>query len=112
MRYEHVLADREAAVLLEVPGHELGGARRDRRAKREAVPWLEMAEQVVEHGPDLAEVDLDVAEGGRAERDGAVPRARGVGPAVGDVQNADAIERLLHAALLEGHPAIADRARA
>ena len=42
---------------------------------------LEHAEQVVEHRADVAHVDLDMRQGGRAEREHDRPRSRGVGAA-------------------------------
>ena len=59
---EHVLADAEAAVLLQVAGHELGRAGGDRRAQDQQVALRAGRQQVVEHRADVAHVDLDVRE--------------------------------------------------
>ena len=75
VRDEHVLADLKAAVLGQIAGHELGRARRDRRAQDQRVPRREHPEQVVERRADVAHVDLDVRERRGAERDHDVPRA-------------------------------------
>ena len=75
----------------------------------------QVTEQVVERGADVGDVDLDVRERRRAERDDDVLGLRGVGDAVGDGQRAgrvDAIERVLRAGLLERHPRVADRLQA
>ena len=54
VRDEHVLADREAALLLEVAGDELGRAGRDRRAQHERLARAQHRQQVVEHRADVA----------------------------------------------------------
>ena len=82
VRDEQLVADRKAAVLGQVAGDELGRTGRDRRAQDQRVPGREHAEQVVERRADVAHVDLDVRERGRAERDHDLARARGIRHAV------------------------------
>ena len=75
----------------------------------------QVAEQVVERGADVGDVDLDVRERRRAERDDDVLGERRVGDAVGDGQRSgrvDAIESFLGAGLLERHPRVANRLQA
>ncbi len=105
----------QAAVLGEVARDELRCARGDGGAQHERVPGGEHPEQVVQHGADVAHVDLDVRERGGAERQHDVPRARGVGHALGELQPPAlvyALQQLLRAGLLEGHHALAHRAEA
>ena len=114
MRDENLLADLEATVLGEVAGDELGRPGRHGRAQDERVPGFEHPEQVIEGGADVAHVDLDVRERGSAEREHDVACSGGVGNPVGQRQRsaaADAVEQFLRARLLEGHPALGDRAQ-
>ena len=111
VRDEDVLADPEAALLLQVAGDELGRARRDRRAQHEQVVLAQVRQQVVEHGADVADVDLDVRQRGRAEREHDRVGLRGVGGAAGEVE-VDARDQLVGAGLLERHPPLADRGQA
>ena len=111
----------KAAVLGQIARDELGRAGRHGRAQRERVPGFQRAEQVVQGGADVAHVDLDVREGGGAERDHDVLGAGGVDHPLGQRQapaRAHAVEQLLGAGLLEGHrarrapiPAAPDRCR-
>ncbi len=69
-------------------------------------------QQVVDGGADLAQVALDVREGGRPDRDHDVVRLRGVGRAVGQLQSPgslDAIQQRLCAGFVERHLAGSDR---
>ena len=104
---EDVLAGGEAALLLEVAGHEVRRAGRDRRAQDEQLAGPQERQQVVEHRADVAEVDLDVREHRRAEREHDGVRLRGVGGASRDVE-VHARQHVLRAGLLEGHPARPD----
>ena len=107
---EELGADVEAAVLGHVARDELGGARRDRRAERQRLARAQVGQQVVEDRADVAQVDLDVAEGRRPERDDDVVGLRRVGDAVGPVHAACAGEDLGRAGLVEGHAPVAHRA--
>ena len=60
VRDEQLLAHLEAAPLLDVAGHPLGGARRDGRAQDQRVARAQHRQQVVEDAADLRDVDLDV----------------------------------------------------
>ncbi len=107
VRHEHVLADPEAAALLQVAGDELRGPRRDRRAQDQRVARLQQRQQVVDRGAHLAQVALDVRERRRPERDHDVVGAGGVGGAIGQVHapaGGDPLEQLLGAGLGERHP--------
>ena len=69
-------------------------------------------QQVVDRGADLAQVALDVGEGGRADRDDDVVGLRCVGGAGAELEPAagqHALEQLLGAGLAERHPAGPDR---
>ncbi len=71
---------------------------------------LQHSEQVVERRADVAHVDLDVREGGSAEREHDVARAGCVGDAVGERQRSisvDSLEQLLSTGLSKGHAAVA-----
>ena len=112
VRDEHVLADLQAAALLDVAGDELGRSRRDRRAQDQAMAGAQQRHQVVDRGADLAQVALEVIEGRRPDRDHDVVGRGGVGRALGELQPAgrgDAVEQLLGAGLVPRHPACADR---
>ena len=80
------------------------GATVERRTSELAL--LQQRQQVVEHGADVAHVDLDVREARRAEREHDRARLRAVGGAVGEGE-VDAGEQLVGAGLLERHPALA-----
>jgi len=108
---EHVLADLEAAVLLQVAGHEVRRAGRDRRAQHQQLPLGQQRQQVVEHGADVAHVDLDVGEARRAEREHDRLRLRRVRRARRERQ-LGAGQQLVGARLLERHPALAHAAQA
>ncbi len=111
VRDEDVLADPETPVLGQVAGDELGRAGGDRGAQDDRVTVAQVAEQVVERRADVGDVDLDVREGRRPERDDDVLGQRGVGDTVGYGQCAggvDAVQRLLRAGLVERHPRVAD----
>ena len=82
---EHVLADLQAAALLEVAGDELGRAGRDRRAQDQRVAGAQQRQQVVDRGADLTQVALDVGERRRADRDHDVVGRGGVGGALGEL---------------------------
>src|SRR5439155_526382 len=77
VRDEQVLADREAAALLEVARDPLGRAGGDRRAQDDRLPGVEQRQELLEGAPYLGDVDLDVAERGRAEREHDVVGRRG-----------------------------------
>jgi hypothetical protein len=60
VRDEYVIADPEAAPLLHVTGHPVGGARGDGRAQHQRVPLAQHGQKVVDDSADLRHVDLDV----------------------------------------------------
>ena len=78
VRDEQVLADAEAAPLLDVAGHPLGGARRDGRAEDQRVALAQHRQQVVDHAAHVRDVDLDVHVRRRVEGQHDVVGARGV----------------------------------
>ena len=65
VRDEQVLAHPEAAALLDVAGHPLGGAGRDGGAQDQRVALAQHRQQVVDHAADVRDVDLDVHVRGR-----------------------------------------------
>ena len=105
---EQVLADAEPALLLQVAGDELGRPRRDGRAQDDQLLRAHERQQVVEHGADVAHVDLDVRQRRRAEREHDRVGLGGVGGARGQL-DVDARQQLVDARLLERHPALAQR---
>ena len=107
VRDEHLLAHLEAAVLLDVAGHALGGAGGDGRAQDERVALAQHRQQVVDHAADLGDVDLDVDVGRRPQREHDVvglgrvlDDSRALEPALAE----HAVEQLLRAGLTERHP--------
>ena len=101
----------ETGTLRDVPGHELGRARGDRRAQDERCSSTQRREELIERGADIADVDLDVRERGRADGDDDVLRRAGIGEPIGECEIAlrvHAVEKLLRPRFLEGHPAGAD----
>ncbi len=99
---EDLGADRKAAVLAQVAGHEVGRPGRDRRAEDQRVVGVEHREEVVEGLADVAHVDLDVGERRRAQGDHDVPGLRRVGHPIRQRQG-HAIEKLLGPGFAEGH---------
>ena len=96
-------------VLGDVARDEVGGARRDGRAQHDRLARPQVREQVVERRADVADVDLDVRERRRPERDDDVLRASRVRDRVGQLQppgRVDAVQDLLGARLLERHAAV------
>ena len=87
----------------------VSGATVERSSERVALG--EHGEQVVERGADVAHVDLDVAEGRRAERDDDVAGLRGVADPVRQ-REVDRVEQGLGAGLLERHSPLAQRGQA
>ena len=68
--------------------------------------------QVVDRGPDLTQVALEVIKGRRSDRDHDVVGRGGVRGTLGELQAAgrgDAIEQLLGSGLVPRHPACPDR---
>ena len=68
----------------------------------------QQGQQVVDGGPDLAQVGLDVGEGRRPDGDDDVVGAGGVGGAIGELEPPralDPLQELLGARLGERHPA-------
>ena len=111
VRDVHVDAGAQAALALEVAGDELGRAGRDRGAQHDRVAGPQVRQQVVERGADVAHVDLDVAERGRAEREHDRVGLRRVGDSVGGLEapgRVDALDQLVGAGLLERHAAGGD----
>jgi hypothetical protein len=109
--HEDVAPDLEVEVLLEIAGHEVGGARRNRRAQHEEVARTQHRQQVVEDRADVAHVDLDVRERRRPEgEDDRVGLPR-VGGALGP-RDVGAHDDGVGARLLEGHPPGLDRPQA
>ncbi len=75
----------------------------------------QVRQQVVEDRADVAQVDLDVREGRRAERDDDVLGGARVGRALAELEPAgvlDALEDLVGAGLVERHASLPDRAEA
>ena len=108
VRDEHVAADLEAALLLDVAGDELGRAGRDGRAQHDVMAGAQERQQRVERRADVGDVDLDVREARRAEREHDVARLGRVLDPLGELQpvaGQHALEQLLRAALLERHHA-------
>jgi hypothetical protein len=107
VRDEQVLADPEAAPLVDVARHPLGRARRDRRAKDQRLALLQHRQQIVDHAPDLRDVDLDVHVGGRAEGEHDVVGAGGVPDRFRALEATvleHPLEQVLRAGLVKWHP--------
>ena len=110
---EDVVADREAPVLLEIARAELGRPRRNGRAQHQQLTGREQRQQVVEHGADLAHVDLDVREGGGTDGQDDRLGIGSVGRAVAQVEAiADACEQRIGTRFGERHAAVAQRREA
>ncbi len=102
VRDEQILADLEAAVLLEVARHEVGRPGSHSGSQDEQLARAQVGEQVVQDRPDGPHVDLDVraARGAQGEHDRI--GERGVGGTCRELQRR-AGQHLLGARLLEGH---------
>jgi hypothetical protein len=106
VRHVHVLADREAAPLLDVAGDPLGGAGGDGRAQDDRLALAQERQQGVDRAADLRDVDLDVHVRGRAQREHDLIGLGGVLDPLREPQavaGQHALEQLLGAGLVERH---------
>jgi len=103
-----------SAMLGQVAGHELRGARGDGGTQDHGMPRLKDPQEVVERRADVAHVDLDVRERGRSQRDHDLRRLCCVGDTIRQRQPPaldHPLEQILSAGLGERHAPLANGAK-
>ena len=113
VRDEDVSPDVEAAALLDVAGEPVGGARPDGRAQDQRVALAQQRHQIVDHAADVGDVDLDVRERRRVQRQHDLIRSAAscTSSSAEPAGRLHALEQLLRAGLLERHLPAVDLSR-